>query len=392
MQSTSLKRVYSIAQDFLQVNPHSTHQSLHALTDTPPLNLTPPEAILAQYKDHNIPPHFLDCCLRRLTTTMDSIQAQYHQTCHRLAINTPDTESASFRGLIERLRLAFTHVYDQETVPQVINILLRAATRNQQSTHEANYQANKRRGKFSYHRTAILESYFEKNAYPPASDKAILAEKCMISHRQVDVWFQNRRNRRKKTGGQLPRIESSTPLEQLHHLTSRPCSPLSESSDVEDSGYGSLSDKESEASTNITLPPASPSQDVFSVPPPAHTFPTKYCRTRKLSDERVPFLAPAWMRKASQPGTTPCLGTDVNELVLAFSTRLHINGRGAGLSGRCRGYAAIGRINPWLSANTAIASSAPHPALIRCPISGCARQRNTTPFKRTSPYTILTAV
>ncbi|KAG5353673.1 hypothetical protein C0989_003810 [Termitomyces sp. Mn162] len=54
--------------------------------------------------------------------------------------------------------------------------------------------------------TPLLEKYFEYNAYPSAPDRVVLARKCMMTPRQIEVWFQNHRNRAKKERRVLRRL------------------------------------------------------------------------------------------------------------------------------------------------------------------------------------------
>ncbi|KAF8225096.1 hypothetical protein L208DRAFT_1307719 [Tricholoma matsutake] len=66
----------------------------------------------------------------------------------------------------------------------------------------------------------LLEKYFEFNAYPSAPDRAALARKSMMTPRQIEVWYQNHRNRAKKEGKVLKRLTTDPlplqlPLESL---------------------------------------------------------------------------------------------------------------------------------------------------------------------------------
>ncbi|KAG5634563.1 hypothetical protein H0H81_001520, partial [Sphagnurus paluster] len=62
--------------------------------------------------------------------------------------------------------------------------------------------------------TPLLEKYFEYNAYPSAADKAVLARKSMMTARQIEVWFQNHRNRARRDGRPIRKLtEDPLPLE-----------------------------------------------------------------------------------------------------------------------------------------------------------------------------------
>nr|AOC97529.1 HD2 protein [Volvariella volvacea] len=79
--------------------------------------------------------------------------------------------------------------------------------------------------------TPLLERYFAQNAYPSAPDRTTLARKTGMTIRQIEVWFQNHRNRAKRNGKVLPRIphrgsitalsppqieQTARPVEQAH--------------------------------------------------------------------------------------------------------------------------------------------------------------------------------
>ncbi|KAJ8481203.1 hypothetical protein ONZ45_g15388 [Pleurotus djamor] len=61
----------------------------------------------------------------------------------------------------------------------------------------------------------FLEKYFEYNAYPSAADRALMARKSLMTPRQIEVWFQNHRNRARKEGKCLPRLHPSDKLPDL---------------------------------------------------------------------------------------------------------------------------------------------------------------------------------
>ncbi|KAF8167644.1 hypothetical protein B0H34DRAFT_24767 [Crassisporium funariophilum] len=77
-------------------------------------------------------------------------------------------------------------------------------------SRHVNFRA-KRRTPFNNEYTPFLEEYFEKNAYPSAPDRLILARKSMMTPRQIEVWFQNHRKRAKEQGKSLKRLSSDRP-------------------------------------------------------------------------------------------------------------------------------------------------------------------------------------
>nr|AIN76768.1 HD2 mating type protein [Volvariella volvacea] len=72
-----------------------------------------------------------------------------------------------------------------------------------------NASANRRQVLFNHDYVPMLEKYFEHNAYPSACDRLTLAKKSGMTPRQIEVWFQNHRNRAKKEGRQLRRLNPS---------------------------------------------------------------------------------------------------------------------------------------------------------------------------------------
>lgn len=61
----------------------------------------------------------------------------------------------------------------------------------------SNLQDHKKTKRFSKKVIEILETSFKKEKYPSDSEKARLANLCMISSKQVNNWFTNKRNRSK---------------------------------------------------------------------------------------------------------------------------------------------------------------------------------------------------
>ncbi|KAK0199232.1 hypothetical protein DFS33DRAFT_1224731, partial [Desarmillaria ectypa] len=45
-----------------------------------------------------------------------------------------------------------------------------------------------------------LKAYFNYNAYPSPHDREVMAQKSMMTSRQIEVWFQNHRRVEKKAG------------------------------------------------------------------------------------------------------------------------------------------------------------------------------------------------
>ncbi|KAN0100306.1 hypothetical protein V8E55_000290 [Tylopilus felleus] len=202
---------------------------------------------------------------------------------------------------------------------------------------------------FNQQYVPLLEHFFDENAFPTHADKVFLAKKSNMTYRQIHVWFQNRRNRTKKTLHKKPASEGATvTLETLICRMGRFAVP---------------------PVTKSTSPPnvqSTPLHDVLGAAAPPHAFPTAYppiCEYDPFPS--VPtFVSPEWPRR-SVPSSERARQSvvDIDKLTEQFS-RLNVwddtltrSRRKAGKV-TCDGSAATLAI-------TVKPSPAPHPACIR---------------------------
>ncbi|KAF5385404.1 hypothetical protein D9615_001303 [Tricholomella constricta] len=255
---------------------------------------------------------------------------------------------------------------------------------------------------FNHEYTPLLEKYFEYNAYPSAADRSVLARKSMMTPRQIEVWFQNHRNRARKDGKPLRKLtEDPLPLEiSLKSLERKmpfftipeherksvknPEPALDDSSDEEDAA--SLSKPSWDCTApNVLSPPTGPS----------HAFPNVY-RPRlnydpfptKTGTYKFPTLV--WYRKPAVPRRPSRIPVDIDDFIADFETKLHLR---EAISNKRRSKAN----QSWCAGRVIIPSPAPHPALLRCPLSPTARpvsrlsvvsapSSRLHPFRSPSPF------
>nr|AAS46747.1 HD2 homeodomain mating-type protein [Pleurotus djamor] len=164
----------------------------------------------------------------------------------------------------------------------------------------------------------FLEKYFEYNAYPSAADRALMARNSMMTSRQIEVWFQNHRNRARKEGKQLPRLHPTDPLPPDLCLTS-----LEEMSDLtqsesEKSNAGESDQEDADTISQVegvdlhipskqaSLHVLEPSSSSYAFPAPYVAPPISFLRatvqecTSTFSGVPLP-----WPRPQSGPISTP---------------------------------------------------------------------------------------
>ncbi|KAF9459835.1 hypothetical protein BDZ94DRAFT_1267472 [Collybia nuda] len=222
----------------------------------------------------------------------------------------------------------------------------------------------KSRPVFNQEYVPLLEAYFMYNAYPSACDRAALAKKSMMTPRQIEVWFQNHRNRLKKEGVALRRLICDPLPLKLSIKSLEKAMPFYVIPEKEYTSSKSLSsdegtDKGKTQSANDTAQ--------FSHVSPPHAFPTKYS---PLSDyepfpdkgSQYKFPEPSWIRKPAQY-LPRVQSSDVNSLVSEFAKLVITDST---LSGKPQKRSIDCRVRrPWVLATYTKLPLAPHPALIR---------------------------
>ncbi|KAF9502395.1 hypothetical protein BDN71DRAFT_37447 [Pleurotus eryngii] len=130
------------------------------------------------------------------------------QTLHLAALSKMLANSAAEHG--KALEAYVFESYMQKLVALRKDILVYAKREHEKLPSKPNSTPNK--PWFNHDYVPALEKYFEYNAYPSAADRALMARKSMMTNRQIEVWFQNHRNRARKDGKPLARLHSSEPL------------------------------------------------------------------------------------------------------------------------------------------------------------------------------------
>nr|AKF12275.1 homeodomain 2 mating type protein [Collybia nuda] len=259
-------------------------------------------------------------------------------------------------------------------------------------------QSTKPKPIFNQEFVPLLETYFEYNAYPSAPDRASLAKKSMMTTRQIEVWFQNHRNRAKKEGRALRRL-SNDPLSIRisTEISGKRTSPFLI---PENRDRLSPSITSSSPELNNERNEENPGCFLFASHAPPHAFPTAYPPTCEY--EPFPtktgqhnFLAPVWTRRPATvcpPRTIP----DMDELISDFLTKLRIR--------TSQSNSSLPSKYPWFATTYTVPCTAPHPALIRstsnnlCPPSlpstlpGCIvqpqlRRHQSPELRRIEPVT-----
>nr|QQL12046.1 mating-type protein HD2.2 [Hypsizygus marmoreus] len=237
---------------------------------------------------------------------------------------------------------------------------------------------------FNHEYTPLLEKYFEYNAYPSARDRAVLARKSMMTQRQIEVWFQNHRNRARKDGKRLRKLSTDPlPIQLSLESLEKEMSffTLPESERPVDKPASSEDDSSDEEYTPLVPPSASSSDsaDILSIPAPPHAFPTCYpprCDYKPFPTKAEGFSFPAsvWRRMpaTSRPLTAPI---DFEDFTLDFSLKLILR---EPPSRKERRKATDGSSPaPWFAWRHTIPPSAPHPSLVR--VSSAATLRCMLP-------------
>ncbi|KAG1828111.1 homeodomain protein 2 [Suillus variegatus] len=216
--------------------------------------------------------------------------------------------------------------------------------------------------RFNHEYVPLLEYFFAENPFPTHADKAFLAKKSAMTYRQIHVWFQNRRNRKKKEGQVLRKkvmAEGATlPLDNLYQRMEKFIVP-----------------EERKAPASLPSPPHSPTKkgdDIMSIADnrcnpleplaPLHAFPSSYppsCSYDPFPSKNgvMNFGTPKWLRR---PMTTAVRRSvlDIDGLVDSFSRINILDDSGSRSRGSVDSFAAVAAI-------TVIPFPAPLPALIR---------------------------
>ena len=111
------------------------------------------------------------------------------------------------------------------------------------------------------------------------------------------------------------------------------------------------------------------SVDVFSSLAPPHAFPTRYphnCADPFPNDNGIfRFAPPVWRRRPAAANLPPSAPVNFDEFVAMFDSKLNFEDCSSTVQSRRK----TSLTKPWFAATVTTASCAPHPALLRQPLS-----------------------
>ncbi|KAG5634565.1 hypothetical protein H0H81_001522 [Sphagnurus paluster] len=296
-------------------------------------------------------------------------------TAHEKAYQELAPRLSSGRGLSDQLRDAVTALensyHDQ----------LRAAEEHvieqvRQSSQPSSSQPTPKRVFNQFNQSYVqefvplLEKYFEYNAYPSAADRAVLARKSMMSQRQIEVWFQNHRNRAKKEGKEIKRLTlDPLPLElSLKSLEKKMPFFVIPEKERMDGPVAAVSALAVEAQEDDGWAPKNFSSHIVDAPcaiistTPPHAFPTAYPPSCDydpfpVKTGKYTFPHPVWMRKPATPRPPQKVPINMDDLIDDFQAKLHFR-TPASLNPKQKSARPL-----WYAATRVHVSPAPHPAL-----------------------------
>ncbi|KAF9486287.1 hypothetical protein BDN70DRAFT_869763 [Pholiota conissans] len=347
----------------------------------PHLHLPFPCDILLSIESVGLPDHLCQQVKAKVTEKITEFQrictAVYMQTCRDLP--GPHTDP---KHLISLAKMYYT-LYNDYQIPK-FRAQISTSTATMYTVKNKRTQDTKR-PTFNFEYIPFLEKYFENNAYPSRPDRVLLARKSLMSERQIEVWFQNHRNRAKKEGIPLKRLspQQSSPMELLGSQTNFVLQQRKHTPNITYMRGGQH--KTPEEIHNL-----SDESFTVSIHNP-HVFPTPYHHNLKYSFAhpsqqagRAKFPPPNWPRKTASMQPPPSV--NMEEFVDMFASKLSIR-RGAGMKA---GY-TTSKSRPWFYATITVPSHAPHPALVHTkapcypPIPSILPRTTTSSSIRTAP-------
>ncbi|KDR85449.1 hypothetical protein GALMADRAFT_361524 [Galerina marginata CBS 339.88] len=341
--------------------PTSRHDTPDDESIIPNLFLTFPNDILAPILALHIPDRVCEAILQRFARLFADLKQQYisaYQRAYLASLRKPVL--GNDLNLVCR---AYQALFEGHSVPLVRSWVFSIVQ------EIAKYQipgSSDSKRPFNNEYTPVFEKYFEHNAYPSAKHQSILADKSEMTRRQIEVWFQNHRNRAKKDGRTLRRLSSDLPLERaLRAWQERtPFSPNRSPTPSDEACVSENMDEEEDR------PQPTSCIDAFNDFRPPHAFPTTLAAARSRpdpfpSDNGVfKFPPPTWMRT---PATTPPPSAasspiDINEFARTFHLKLNfLNSTGRQGTGK-RAPKSKSKAPRWYEATTTIPSRGRHPA------------------------------
>ncbi|KAK0246295.1 hypothetical protein EDD85DRAFT_803719 [Armillaria nabsnona] len=131
-----------------------------------------------------------------LSAAISDLQADYRRVfeqAYRRNIRAPIPQPAA----MEQLKVLLQRRFTSQALPGLIkhHLEAKAALASAAVTSD-----DRPTPKFNNAYIPYLKAYFDYNAYPSLHDREVMAQKSMMTSRQIEVWFQNHRRVEKKAG------------------------------------------------------------------------------------------------------------------------------------------------------------------------------------------------
>ncbi|KAF8898998.1 hypothetical protein BD779DRAFT_1666745 [Infundibulicybe gibba] len=287
-------------------------------------------------------------------------------------LNVPGESQKSSEASMERIIQTF-HDHYNATLQKMLHSNVERARRFLDAQKDGKSQTAKPNRGFNQEYRPLLEKYFESNPYPSALDRALLARKSMMTARQIEVWFQNHRNRARKEGRIVRRIPPSEqspqiPLELLEEKIPSFIIPAHERMEnyKEDSSQVESDDEVNNTTVPLTFGLQSQDSNPLDMSAPPHAFPTTFKEAIKYTtfiskSNHFSCSSIDWMRKPALPSRKRKVPIDVDDLCNDFMGKLSLHGP---VSKKLKRN-ADGSTLPWFAYKQVTPTSAPHPALIQ---------------------------
>ncbi|KAF9502397.1 homeodomain 2 mating type protein [Pleurotus eryngii] len=160
-----------------------------------------------------LPPHIISSLISIFSTKCDLLRQASERIFRSNEISTVLSQSRS-TGLVNGLQKYVHQTYVREVTHYQSELLRRTQEQCKKLRNESPKTPTSKQAKptFNHDYVPVLEKYFVYNAYPSTADRALMARKSLMTERQIEVWFQNHRNRARKEGKPLARLRVSDPL------------------------------------------------------------------------------------------------------------------------------------------------------------------------------------
>ncbi|KAK0208798.1 hypothetical protein DFS33DRAFT_474630 [Desarmillaria ectypa] len=151
-----------------------------------------PEDVQSELDDHSIPTEFREALHHAITDLQEQYRQAFQKACNRIILQ-PTPQLAGIKMLADTLQKRFT----MQALPGLMRHHLEA---KRALAAAAVADENRPTPKFNNAYIPYLKAYFNYNAYPSPHDREVMAQKSMMTSRQIEVWFQNHRRVEKKAG------------------------------------------------------------------------------------------------------------------------------------------------------------------------------------------------